>query len=106
MFAVTKIGSSQYLVYPGQEFLIDYQQKDQKKIFLDQVLLFSDDKEVSIGKPLVSNTIISAEVLDHPLGDKIRIGKFKAKSRYRKIRGFRHHYTKIKIIDIKLKKTS
>ena len=100
MFAVAKIGSSQYFVNPGQEILIDYQAGAGPKITFDQVLLFADGETVTVGKPLVSGVVVEAEVLDHPKGEKIRIGKFKAKSRYRKVRGFRPHYTRVKIINI------
>jgi large subunit ribosomal protein L21 len=106
MFAVVKIGSSQYLVNPGQELLVDYLGKVETKLTLDQILLVVDDQQVTVGKPLVTGILITAEVLGHPLGDKIRIGKFKAKSRYRKVTGFRPHYTRIKIIDIKAQKAS
>jgi large subunit ribosomal protein L21 len=100
MFAVVKIGSSQYKVSPGQEILVDFQGKDSSKIELNQVLLLSDEGKTIVGKPFIEKAIVSAEVLGHPKGEKIRVGKFKAKSRYRKFRGFRASLTKIKITHI------
>ena len=49
---------------------------------------------------LILEEKVSAEVVDNVKGDKIRIAKFKAKSRYRKVRGFRARLTKLKIIKI------
>jgi large subunit ribosomal protein L21 len=102
MFAVVKIGTSQYLVNPGQEVLIDFQAKAGSKITFDQVLLLSDDEKITVGKPLVEKAVVTADVLGHPKGEKISVGKFKAKSRYHKFIGFRPHYTRIKITDISL----
>jgi large subunit ribosomal protein L21 len=102
MFAVVKIGSSQYLINPGQELLVDFQGKSGSKLTFDQVLLLVDDQVVTIGKPLVPGVVVEADVIDHPKGEKIRIGKFKAKSRYRKVRGFRPTYTRIKVTNINL----
>jgi large subunit ribosomal protein L21 len=102
MFAVVKIGSSQYLVKPDQEILIDYQKEARDKLVFDQVLLVADEDKVLVGQPLVSGARVEARVLAHPKGTKIRIATFKAKSRYRKVKGFRPHYTKIKISDILL----
>jgi large subunit ribosomal protein L21 len=107
MFAVVKIGSSQYLVNPGQELLVDFQGKNGSKLTFDQVLLLVDDQAaVTIGKPLVPGIVVEADVIDNPKGEKVRIGKFKAKSRYRKVRGFRPTYTRIKVTNINLNSES
>jgi large subunit ribosomal protein L21 len=102
MFAVVKIGSFQYLVKPEQELLIDYQSEAKGKLVFDQVLLVSDTDKVFVGRPTVAGAKIEAEVLEHPKGKKIRVAKFKAKSRYRRVVGFRPHHTKIRISQIKM----
>ena len=71
-----------------------------KKVELDALLKFDDTgKTFELGQPLLKGKV-SAEVVDHVLGEKIRIAKFKAKSRYRKVRGFRSKLTKLKIVKI------
>ena len=42
----------------------------------------------------------AAEVLEHFKGEKLRISKFKAKSKYRRVTGHRQYLTKVKILDI------
>ena len=78
--------------------------KEGQKIKLDQVLLYHDGKEPKIGTPLVKNVCVEATVKEHLLGPKLRVAKFKAKSRYRKVTGFRPKLTEIKIEKISLEK--
>lgn len=95
MQAVVKIGSSQYLIQPGLELLVD-------KPEIEEVLLsIGDDGEVFIKQGKVTIKDLGQEK-----GDKVRIFKYKAKSRYKKTRGFRPTFHKIKIekIDIREKK--
>ncbi|MBU3978274.1 50S ribosomal protein L21, partial [Patescibacteria group bacterium] len=62
-----------------------------------KVLLFSDDGICKIGKPLLSDISVSAKVIEQFKGDKIRVAKFKAKSRYRRVQGHRQLLTRIQI---------
>lgn len=97
MQAVVKIGSSQYLVQPGQELLIDHQEKTKGNSLFDQVLLVVDEGKIQVGQPYVPGFKITAQVLGESKGKKIRVATYKAKSRYRKVKGFRPQYTRIKI---------
>jgi len=100
MHAAIKIGSSQYLVAPGQELLVDRINTDQKQLVFDQVLLVNDENLILVGQPFVPEYSVTAEVVDQLKGPKIKVFKYKAKSRYRKNRGFRASLTKIKILTI------
>jgi len=100
MFAVIQAGTSQYLIKEGDELLIDRVEASSDKLILDQVLLTSDGKSVRIGKPFISNLKVSAQILSEVKGPKIRISTYKAKSRFRKTKGFRPKLTKIKILKI------
>jgi len=101
MFAVVKIGSSQHIVSPGQELLIDYYTGKTSKLSFDQIFLIVDKDQIMVGQPTVGKAIIEAEVVEQVKGKKIRVATFKAKSRFRKVRGFRPKYTKIRISKIK-----
>lgn len=96
MQAVIKIGSSQYLVSPKSQILAD---RDQ----IDQVLLVIDGEHVQIGQPEVAQAKIKLTNLGPVKGDKIRVSKFKAKSRYHKVIGFRPQYFRLQIEDIALR---
>lgn len=104
MQAVVKIGSSQYLVTPGQELLVDKLSKDSGDIEFDQILLLIDGDKVRVGQPYLTDIKVIAQVAGQTKGEKIRVFKFKAKSRYSKTTGFRAKLTKIKIGEIRVKK--
>jgi len=97
-YAVVKIGGSQYKIKEGDELEVDrLSQKEGEEIELPEVLLVVSDGEVKIGQPQVLEATVKAKIISHFKGEKIRVSRFKAKSRYRKVRGFRPYLTKIKI---------
>ncbi|PIV09287.1 50S ribosomal protein L21 [Candidatus Roizmanbacteria bacterium CG02_land_8_20_14_3_00_36_15] len=99
--AVIKSGGKQYLVKEGDEIIVDQlpaQVKD--KVELDTLAVFDETgKQIDLGTPFIK-TKVTAELVENLKGDKIRVAKFKAKVRYRKVKGFRPRLTKIKIIKI------
>lgn len=105
MQAVVKIGSSQYLVTPGQELLVDKLPVDTGEVTFDQVLLLIDGDQVQIGQPTLTGAKVTAQIEGQVKDEKIRVFKFKAKSRYSKTTGFRAKLTKIKINKIRVKKS-
>lgn len=100
--AVVKTGGKQYLVKEGTELVVDrLQDKEKEKIELETLAIFDDEgKALDLGTPTVAKKV-KAEVLAHMKGEKIRVAKFKAKVRYRKVRGFRPQLTRLKILEIK-----
>ena len=97
-FTVIKIGSSQYKVAEGDEIDVDkIEGKKGSKLTFNQVLLLIDGEKVSVGQPLVKGVQIEAKILEQFKGKKIRVATYKAKSRYRRVKGFRPQLTKIKI---------
>ena len=96
-YAVIKTGGKQYKVSEGDTIEIDKLalEKDGKVVF-DEVLLISEDEKVKIGKPFLSDKV-EGKILEHFKGDKLRVAKYKAKVRYRKVTGFRASLTKVKI---------
>ena len=98
--AVVKTGGKQYLVKEGEEIFVDrLPYKKGKKIELETLLVFDDKKIIELGKPL-TKIKAEAEIIENLKADKIRVAKFKAKVRYRKVRGYRHQLTKIRITKI------
>jgi large subunit ribosomal protein L21 len=97
-YAVVKIGGSQYQVAEGDE--IEVEKLDGKKgerLNFNEILLFVDDGKVKIGRPLLKNLVVKAEVLQQLKGRKIRVATYKAKSRYRRVVGHRKLLTRIKV---------
>ena len=103
-YAIIKAGGAQYQVSVGQEidiFRLD-KAKDEEIVF-DSVLLIKDDNKVLVGQPLVKGAKVKGKVIGQILGDKIRVATYKAKSRYRKVKGHRDQLTRVLIEDIDVK---
>ncbi len=96
--AVLKIKGRQYWVKEGDEILVDRIADNEK--LEPQVLLVADGDRLSLGTPFVAKAKIKMEILEEIKGDKLEVLKYKAKSRYRKRKGFRPLFTKIKISQI------
>jgi large subunit ribosomal protein L21 len=91
-YAVIKVGGKQYRVGVGERLLVDRLKTEPGKTFTPEVLLADGD--------LDSQAAVTALVVDHVKGPKIRIGKYKAKSGYKKHTGFRASLTQIQIESI------
>ncbi len=106
MFAIIETGGKQYRVQPEDIIEVEKIKVDQGDNFdIDSVLAVSDDEGIKIGAPYVENAVVKAEVLEHGKGDKIIIYKYKPKKKYRKKKGHRQPFTRIKINDILLNQT-
>lgn len=105
MYAVVKIAGKQYRVSPGETLAVDkLAVTPGEKVEFPQVLLLADDGQVKIGQPLVEKTKVVAKVLEQFKGEKIRVVRFKAKVRYRRVKGFRPLLSKIQIEKITVTK--
>jgi len=101
-YAIVKIGASQYWVSPGEEIEIEkIPQKEGEKVKFPQVLLVKNGKELLIGQPTVKGACVEAVVVKQTKGEKIRVATYRAKSRYRRTKGFRPQITQVKIEKIK-----
>lgn len=101
-FAVVKASGKQYKVIPGLILDIDKIEGDSgSSITFSEVLLFGDKNATTIGTPNIKGAEVTATIIEQIKGDKLRIGKFKAKSKYRRVTGFRSQLTKIEISRIK-----
>ncbi len=93
-YAIITVGGKQYRVREGERLLVDRLKTDEGKTFNPRVLLIGGDG----GKTDLSpSTTVTARVVGHTLGDKIRIGKYKKRTGYRKHTGFRASLTQIEI---------
>jgi large subunit ribosomal protein L21 len=101
MYAVVKTGGKQYRVSAGEKLRVERLAADVgQEIVLDQVLAVVDGETFKTGTPLVAGAKISAKVLAHGRGDKVRIFKLKRRKHYRKSQGHRQNYTEIEILGI------
>jgi large subunit ribosomal protein L21 len=96
--AVIKISGKQYLVENSDEIFVNrINQKEGSILSIDKLMEFDNEKTgINVGNPFLK-TKTKAKILEHLQDEKIRIMTYKAKSRYRKTKGFRAKLTKIKI---------
>ncbi|MGA9762503.1 MAG: 50S ribosomal protein L21 [Gaiellaceae bacterium] len=92
-YAVIAVGGKQYVVHEGERLLVDRLAQDEGAVFQPDVLL------VDAGTPDLKPGAgaVSARILKHTLGEKIRIAKYKPKKGYRRHTGFRAHLSQIQI---------
>jgi large subunit ribosomal protein L21 len=97
-YAVIKTGGKQYKVSEGDILEFDrLKAKKGEKVVFDQVMLLVSDGKVKVGKPTVTGEKVEGTVLDELRGEKIRVAKFKAKARYRRVTGFRAELSRVQI---------
>ena len=103
MYAVIETGGKQYRVEVGTELEVELLDVEPgKTITLDRVLLVADGDESTIGRPLVADASVSAEVLDQTRGPKLIAFKYRPKARSRVKKGHRQELTVLRIADITL----
>ena len=101
MYAVIKTGGKQYRVEAGEKLKVEQIAADiGAEIKLEEVLLLADGDNVTMGAPLVSGAAVTAKVVSHGRGDKVRIFKMRRRKHYRKSQGHRQNYTEIEIVGI------
>jgi len=101
MYAVIKTGGKQYRVSPGDSVEVEklpYEVGEQ--IELDQVLLVAGGSGTEIGRPIVAGAKVKATVTRQAKGRKVIIFKYRPSKRYRRKKGHRQHYTRLRIDDI------
>jgi large subunit ribosomal protein L21 len=96
-YAIIKIAGKQYRVREGERLLVDRLQQDEGATFAPTVLLVGGD-----GAPQLDpgDGAVTAKVLGETKGPKIRIGKYKKRTGYRRHTGFRASLTQIQIESI------
>jgi large subunit ribosomal protein L21 len=95
-YAIITVGGKQYRVQEGERLLVDRLKADEGKTFNPRVLLTGGNGKTD----LAPSTTVTARVVSHELGEKIRIGKYKKRTGYRKHTGFRASLTQIQIESI------
>jgi large subunit ribosomal protein L21 len=95
-YAIISVGGKQYRVREGEKLLVDRLKTDEGKTFNPDVLFLGGEGDGTLSP----RTQVTAKVVGHVLGDKIRIGKRRAKTGYRKQTGFRAHLSQIEIQSI------
>ena len=97
MYAIVEIAGKQYKLSEGTVVEVDLLEAGPKEVVFDKVLLLVKDNEIRVGTPSVDGVKITAEVMGETKGEKLVVFKMKRKKTFRRRRGHRQHYTKLKI---------
>ena len=98
MYAVIKTGGKQYKVAPGQKLKVEQIPADVgAQVVLDQVLMVGEGESVRLGQPTVAGATVTATVVAHGRGEKIKIFKMRRRKHYQKHQGHRQNYTELEI---------
>lgn len=98
MFAVFTSGGKQHRVTEGEVIRTELlKAQPGEEIVFDQVLIVADGDNVSVGKPYLDGGKVTAEVLRHDRGKKVRVLKFKRRKDHMRRQGHRQYFTELKI---------
>jgi len=101
MYAVVRTGGKQYRVGAGDFIDVEKLPHDVgEQIELDEVLLVANGSAAQIGKPLVEGARVKATVTRQAKGRKVIVFKYRPSKRYRRKKGHRQHYTRLRIDEI------
>lgn len=100
-FAIIETGGKQYKVSAGQKLKVEKLGAEKGASFIfDKVLLLADGEKVEIGTPYLKGASIEAQVAREGRDRKKIVFKYHSKTRYRKKKGHRQHFTEVEIAKV------
>ena len=101
MYAVIKTGGKQYRVASGAELKVESLVGEVgSTVSFNEVLMVGEGEAIKVGTPFVAGATVTAEVVAHGRGEKIRIIKHRRRKHYHKEQGHRQNFTSVKITAI------
>ena len=99
MYAIVKTGGKQYRVERGQQLLIERLAVAEGADVALQPILYRSEEAV-FDKAGLKDVQVTAKVLAHVRGEKLRVFKFKPKRGYKRRNGHRQDLTRIEVTEI------
>ena len=99
MYAIVKSGGKQYRVERGQRLLIERLAAEEGASVALEPILYRSEQAV-FDKADLEKVKVTAKVLAHVRGEKLRVFKFKPKRGYRRRTGHRQELTRIEVTKI------
>ena len=97
-FSVIETGGKQYRVSTGDKIKIEKAASEDGKLAFDKVLLTVDGDSIQIGLPYLDNAKIEGKVVREGRDKKKLVFRYHSKTRYRKTKGHRQHFTEVEIL--------
>jgi len=100
-YIIVEAGGHQYRITEGDTITVNRMEVEEGTIIkIDQVLLIRTPQsidELIVGTPYISGASVSAKVMRHTRGDKIRVFKKRRRQQYKKTIGHRQDLTELRI---------
>lgn len=101
MYAVIVTGGKQYRVAPGDTLRVEkLDTPEGESVELDRVLMVADGDVITLGKPFIEGSHVTAKVRQHGRGKKVEIIKFRRRKHHMKRQGHRQAYTELEITGV------
>jgi large subunit ribosomal protein L21 len=99
-YAIVKTGGKQYRVEQGQTLLVERLPEEAGATVALKPLLYRSTDTVFDAKGL-EGVSVTAKILAHERGEKLRVFKFKPKRGYKRTNGHRQELTRLEITEVK-----
>ena len=101
MLAIIETGGKQYRVTLGGKIKIEkIAGEPGSAVVFDKVLLSGERDNVNVGTPYISGAKVDGRILSQARDDKKIVFRYHSKTRYRKKKGHRQHFTEVEITGI------
>ncbi len=101
MYAIVETGGKQYRMSPGKTFVVEkLEGQVGEEVVFDRVLALVENGETKVGQPFLEAVQVKARILDHGKGKKIIVFKYKPKKNYRRKKGHRQPFTRVRVEEI------
>jgi large subunit ribosomal protein L21 len=97
VYAVIRSGGKQYRVTEGEVVRLEKLEVESGPVEFKDVLLVNTGEQTLIGRPVVEGAAVAGTVEGEGRGDKVLVFKYKAKKQYRRMRGHRQAFAKVRI---------
>jgi large subunit ribosomal protein L21 len=99
-YAIVEHGGKQYRVSPGDHLLVERTESGLKTgdpLVFSRVMLVSQGDAVRIGRPVLEGAVVRGQVVAPVRGTKITVFKKKRRKGYKKTRGHRQDYYRVRV---------
>lgn len=102
MYAIIKDSGSQLKVSKGDVILVDLREMpaDSNSITFGEVLMIGGGDKTTLGAPTIPGAKVLGEVLGQIRDEKVTIFKLKRRKNYRRHKGHRQGYLRVRVTDI------
>ncbi len=101
MYAVVRSGGKEYRVSKGDLIRVEKLEGTAgDQVVLKDVLMASDEGQVQVGTPHLTNAVVTGKIVQEAKGKKVLTYKMKRRKNYRRMKGHRQTYTYLRVEEI------